>query len=119
MRVERFRLGRERWGSGFIRTAFTESEALYCGSKHNEDLAFAGTFAAKEAVYKALRIDWSDGFSWRWIEIDRDHTRAPSVKLAPEILDTHPHFCDTRVTVSITHAGDLAAAVALAEASQE
>lgn len=40
----------------FLTRNFTETEINYCKNKHNSAVHFAGKFAAKEAVSKALKL---------------------------------------------------------------
>ncbi|MCK4517056.1 MAG: 4'-phosphopantetheinyl transferase superfamily protein, partial [Spirochaetaceae bacterium] len=84
-------------------------------SKHDPDVHYAGILAAKEAVYKAIGLSWTGAFSWRWIEITRGESAAPTVRLDSRLQRSHkPPTGESPpgVTVSISHAGDYAVAVA-------
>jgi holo-[acyl-carrier protein] synthase len=52
--IERVRSALERHGAGFRDRCFTADEQAYCESKANPAQHYAGRFAAKEAVGKAL-----------------------------------------------------------------
>ena len=82
---------------------FTEDERAYCDASPDTPLRLASTFAAKEAVMKAL--DLTPAPAWaRRIRI----TRLPSGRPAAFVEGFAP------VTVSISHDGPVAVAVALA-----
>jgi holo-[acyl-carrier protein] synthase len=81
---------------------FTASERAYCSLAHNRGARFAGTLAAKEAVIKALRL--GSLMAWaRRVEITRDPDGAPRALVA-----------ERTVSVSISHDGGVAVAVAIA-----
>lgn len=115
--VERFRANRERWGTAFLRRSFTETEVEYCSGKRDPDQGFSGVFAAKEAVFKALRLEWTDSFSWKWIEVSRSSARSPKIRLADAMSDLREGILKADIQVSITHADGYAAAVAVATSS--
>jgi holo-[acyl-carrier protein] synthase len=81
----------------------SRSELHYCYSKPQPGRHLAGTVAAKEAVIKAARL--GPLVAWaRRIEIGRDAEGVPSVA-----IDGIP----AAIAVSISHDGDVAAAIAL------
>jgi holo-[acyl-carrier-protein] synthase len=94
----------------FIQRVFTQAEQTQAGDD-NETLS--GIFAAKEAVSKALgtgigRVAWQD------IEILNEKTGEPLVYLHGFAKQVAEHKGLTQWSVSITHDGGLAAAVAVA-----
>lgn len=72
--VECLRVARmiERHGEQFINRVFTPGEVRYCNSRKLATQHFAGRWAAKEAVMKALGVRGRKGFNWRDIEIRPD-----------------------------------------------
>ena len=70
--VNRFRLPAN---SPFFTTVFSQEEIEYCKGKKNSAESFAGIFAAKEAVKKALQAEKVD---FRDIAIARTENGAPS-----------------------------------------
>src|ERR687883_891932 len=64
--IERIRRALDRH-AGFRERCFTEAERAYCDSRANPAQHYAGRFAGKEAVGKALGIGVH--FTWREIEI--------------------------------------------------
>lgn len=84
----------------FIRRAFTPAELEYCQQFENSMLRCASTWAAKEAVYKAVKqYDETIKIWWRGIEILRPKPQGkPSV-----IIKKLP---DLNINLTITHDGD-------------
>ena len=65
--IDRIRRALARHGEDFKERCFTEAERAYCDSKPNPPQHYAGRFAAKEAVGKALGSGVY--FTWKEIEI--------------------------------------------------
>ncbi|MFW5712202.1 MAG: holo-ACP synthase [bacterium] len=116
-----------RRGSRFIERCFTAAEIGYCRSKTNPALHFAGRWAAKEAVYKALQLKWNRPFSWKEIEIappgaeesSAGSAGPPQVNLTNKLRDSLSDSAagaggSPRILVSIAHCSDYAFATALA-----
>jgi len=88
---------------------YTDNEIAYCELFDNALLRYASTWAAKEAVYKAVKQLSSSALAWKKIEITRDKVAGkPSVMLH---TDQEP----ISISLSISHDGDYVWAVALAE----
>lgn len=96
--IERFRSVLER-SPGIERRFFTAAERAHCAGS---PLRLAGTFAAKEAVMKALGLTPAPAWARR-IEVERDSSGRPAA-----VVEGAP------VAVSISHDGPVAVAVALA-----
>lgn len=75
--VEIDRLARLMDNSRFLARVFTPAERDYCTAGANRAERFAGRFAAKEAVAKALGL----GLPWRDVEIRREDSGRPVVRL--------------------------------------
>ena len=111
--VERLRAALERHGDRFLEKAFTEAEARYCGSQADPAVHFAGRFAAKEAVLKALRTGWGGGVSFRDVEVISEG-RAPEVALRGRAAEVAREMgAAAPVLLSISHSRSVAVAVAL------
>lgn len=80
--VDRIRRLLERYPERFSRRTFTEAEAAYCQRSVHAAERFAARFAAKEAVMKALGTGWSQGVTFRDIEVVRAPSGAPGIRLA-------------------------------------
>ena len=102
----------QQYSDRFKKHVFTDKEKSYCDLKSNPAVHYAGRFAAKEAVKKALysssiinSIDFAD------IEIISNVSGAPEVKLSTQNLK------NVFVKVSISHIDELAIAFALVSLS--
>jgi len=120
----------DRPKSGFLKRCFTPVEIRQCQSRANPAVHFAGRWAAKEAVYKALQLRWDRAFSWKEIEIVTTKWGIPEVHLSEKIsgggsikdrpgdlsgqsaLSKKPGA--PQLLVSISHTNEYAFAVALA-----
>lgn len=84
---------------------FTKAERAYCRSFADPIAHFAATFAAKEAVVKALQL--GPILAWaRRIELVHDRSGVPTARVTTRTSQQN-------VVVSISHDADLAVAVAL------
>ena len=79
----------ERHGELFITRVYTPHEIEYCQSRRLGTQHFAGRWAAKEAVLKALGTGWRRGISWRDVEIRNLQSGSPSVALYGGARDLH------------------------------
>jgi holo-[acyl-carrier protein] synthase len=102
-----------RWGDRLERKLFTEGERGYCRARGRPGQHFAARFAAKEAALKALGVP--EGLSWHEMEVVCAPGGAPSLRLSGEAAAAAGRLGATRVHLSLTHAGDAAAAVVILE----
>ena len=82
--VDRVRTSIENVGEKFLKKVFTDNEIRYCESKKTQKYQhYAGRFAAKEAVFKAISRQFEDKYSlcWKDIEVENDSQGRPSVNL--------------------------------------
>jgi len=75
---------------------------------------YAGRFAGKEAVAKALGTGFADDITWRTIEILRHESGAPYVRLRDEALAFAKALGITSWLISISHCGGITTASAIA-----
>ncbi|MCY1528783.1 phosphopantetheine--protein transferase domain protein [compost metagenome] len=88
---------------------YTNSEIAYCDQFNDSLLRYASTWAAKEAVYKAIKQLDNAVLPWKKIEINRD-----KVGGKPQVsLHTGQEFIS--ISLSISHDGEYAWAIAIAE----
>src|SRR5919199_6968830 len=106
--IERVRKALERY-PGFRARCFTDAEREYCDSRPNPAESYAGRFAAKEAVGKALGFGVARAFAWRDIEIVG--RPKPSVRLSGRVAAWAARTGARELDVSMTHSRELAAAV--------
>ncbi|MGA8164293.1 MAG: holo-ACP synthase [Waddliaceae bacterium] len=100
----------DKHGEKFLNRLFTEKEQSYCLRHQLASQHFAGRFAAKEAVAKALGTGISGGIRWLDIEIDNDANGKPQVTLSPSACGGNQH---PRFLLSISHSKHYATAVAI------
>ncbi len=97
----------------FIKRVFTERERGFAFAMKFPYSHLAGFFAAKEAVMKALGHGWSRAVSWKDIEVIT-LPRGPSFRV--QLHSGARDFVKGRkVFLSISNAGDLAAAFIVIE----
>ena len=65
----------ERHGELFITRVYTDIEIEYCTTRKAATQHYAGRWAAKEAVLKALGTGWTRGINWRDIEVRNEMGR--------------------------------------------
>ena len=80
---------------------------------------FAGRWAAKEAVLKALGTGWVKGIGWRDIEIHNLRGGQPIVKLRGGARDVVERSGIGQMLISISHCRSHATAFAIALAAEE
>ncbi|KAL4175947.1 hypothetical protein KRP22_000905 [Phytophthora ramorum] len=111
----------------FIRRNFTDQEMAYCYSAPHPAASFAGRWAAKEAVIKAISSSspsepnlWKGaGAPLREIEIFMTASGAPSVLLSGYPLQVFNRLGLSKLSVSISHSGDFAVSQAVANFQQQ
>ncbi len=82
--VDRVRKNIEKYGEKFLNKVYTESEIEYCeGKKIQRYESYAGRFAAKEAVFKAISwmLDGKFDVDWKDIEVINDKRGRPLVNV--------------------------------------
>lgn len=104
----------ERHAHLFLNRVFTDKEIEYCSSSKAATQHYAGRWAAKEAVLKALGTGWSRGISWRDIEVRNDHRGRPSVAFGGGARETCEQLGITEMHLSISHCRTFATATAVA-----
>ena len=114
--VEIVRIGEmiERHGELFLERVYTEKEVAYCQKRASSYQHFAGRWAAKEAVLKALGTGWAKGISWRDIEVVTTHSGQPRVLVHGAVLELSEQAGITGYLLSISHCRSHATATAVA-----
>lgn len=106
--VERILESLDKHGSHFTDRLFTEKEIKYCLKYKNSSVHFAGRFAAKEAVSKALGTGFGRELSWKDFEILNDSNGKPLVHFITPLEGKKVH-------ISISHTENYAVATAILE----
>lgn len=108
--IERIKEDIEKLQDKFLNRVFTDKEIEYCESRKVQKYQhYAGRFAAKEAIFKAVskELDNKYSVSWKDFEVVNDEQGRPIVNLfniCKEKLES--------IDVSITHCESYAAAYA-------
>ena len=108
--IARVRRSLERYGS-FRDRCFTPAEQAYCDSRPNPAESYAGRFAGKEAVGKALGFGVAR--AWAWKEIEIVGRPKPSVRLSGRVAAWAQKAGAAQIDLSMTHSRELAQAVAV------
>ena len=107
--IERIERALER--PGFKERCFTDAERSYCDSRARPAQSYAGRFAGKEAVGKALGC----GVRFTWKEIEIVGRPKPSVSLSGRTRGAWERLGSGEIDLSMTHSKGIAAAVAVVE----
>ncbi len=110
--IERVRRSLERY-ERFKDRCFTPAEQAYCDSRKNPAESYAGRFAAKEAVGKALGFGVARAFAWREVEIAG--RPKPRVQLSGRLQARARDVGAGAIDLSLTHSRGMAAAVCVVE----
>ena len=92
---------------GFRERCFTDAERAYCDSRPNPAESYAGRFAGKEAVGKALGV----GVRFTWKEIEIVGRPKPAVQLSGRTRVAWERLGRGQIDLSMTHSRELAAAI--------
>ena len=109
--IERVRRALDRY-ERFRERCFTAAEQAYCDSRPNPAQSYAGRFAGKEAVGKALGFGVARAFAWQEVEIVG--RPKPAVRLSGRLAERAATLGVGSVDLSMTHSRELAQAVAIA-----
>jgi holo-[acyl-carrier protein] synthase len=110
--LERFAKVLSRTGDRFLVRLFTPAEILYCKHFSNPIPHFAGRFAAKEALSKALGVGIGKDLSWQDMEILNTAHGRPHVVWH---INVQQLFSVERSHISISHSDSVAIAQAVLE----
>jgi len=103
-------------GERFRARVFTTGEQGYCESRgRSRAQSYAARFAAKEATMKALGVGWGRHAGWHEIEVVRRRGEAPHIVLTGAAAATAGRVGIARLSLSLTHAANLALAFVVAE----
>lgn len=108
--IERVRQSIERHGAHFLNRLFTQKEQDYCLQHQDAAVHFAGRFAAKEAIAKALGKGIGAELSWLDLEILNNSHKKPIVSLSPLLEE---QFERPQLFLSISHCRNYANAIAI------
>ena len=110
--IARIRHSLERYAR-FRDRCFTTAEQEYCDSRANPAESYAGRFAGKEAVGKALGFGVARAFAWRDVEIVG--RPKPAVHLHGRVQAWARRLGAGEIDLSMTHSRELASATCVVE----
>lgn len=108
--IKRIKKAIDRYGDRFLGRVFTPWEIQYCLSKINPTSSFAGRFAVKEAVFKAIGTGFAEGVKWTSVEVVNDRRGQPTVRLGRGIVN---HIGQKKIVISLSHTKEYAVASAV------
>ncbi|GAB4236717.1 MAG: holo-ACP synthase [Chlamydiales bacterium] len=103
--IARVRDAIKRHGHRFLDRLFTAKEQKYCDKYKISERHYAGRFAAKEAISKALGTGLGKSLSFLDIEIINNADGKPITFIKGEL--------NTEIAISISHCRDYATATAI------
>jgi holo-[acyl-carrier protein] synthase len=116
--VDRIRAALEdaRIGLRFRARVYTAKEIAYCEKKRRGKYeSYAGRFAAKEAVMKALGRGWGAKVRWLDIEVARARSGKPEIVLHGKTAQLAAELGIQRWALSITHTKEHGLAFVIAQ----
>jgi len=113
--VDRIAATIKRHGRPFLERVFTPVEIAYCERHRKAAERFAGRFAAKEAAMKALGTGWRRGVRWVDIEVVRESSGKPTLKLFGASRAIADRLGVKNIALTITHTGNTALAEVIFE----
>ena len=111
--IERINKLIDRGKNKFCERYFSADEIGYCEGKALQSQHYAGKFAAKEAIVKALNFKGSDLVELKKIIISNDGDGIPRVRLQGNPRRRAEAFKVTDIHISISHCREYAVAMAV------
>ena len=108
--IDRVRQSIDRHGQHFLNRLFCQQEQDYCYRFKDPGPHFAGRFAAKEAIAKALGTGFGADLSWQDIEVIGDEHGKPTVHFSDA---AKKRFNNPQMLLSISHSTTHATAIAM------
>jgi holo-[acyl-carrier protein] synthase len=98
----------KRWGNNFNCRIFTPLERDYCEKKKNNKYqSYAGKFAAKEALLKALGLGLR-GANWKEIEIKNNELGQPIIDTSGKLKNIASTRGVNKYFITISHTKEYA-----------
>lgn len=115
VKIERIEKIIKRWGDNFTSGIFTISEREYCEKKNdNKYQSYAGKFAAKEALLKALGLGLR-GVNWKEIEITNNELGQPIIDTSGKLKNIALTKGVSKYFITISHTKEYAIAEVILE----
>jgi len=91
----------QRHGSAAALKVFSSAELEACDAHRRPMRALASCFAAKEALFKALRLDVGEGWRWRDVEVSAGVGAPPALALRGRLADLARQRGADRILLSL------------------
>ena len=115
VKIERIEKIIKKWGDNFVLRIFTSLEKEYCEKKKtNKYQSYAGKFAAKEALLKALGLGLREA-NWKEVEIKNDELGQPIIDTSGKLKNIASTKGVSRYFISISHTKEYAIAQVILE----
>jgi holo-[acyl-carrier protein] synthase len=115
VKTERIEKIIKKWGDNFIFRIFTSLEKEYCENKKgNKYQSYAGKFAAKEALLKALGLGLREA-NWKEIEVTNNELGQPIINTSGKLKNIAFAKGVSKYFISISHAKEYAIAQVILE----
>ena len=114
VKIERIEKIINKWGASFTNRIFTHLERQYCEKKKNGYPSYAGRFAAKEALLKALGLGLN-GVSWKDAEVVNNQFGQPFLKLDGKLKKIVSEKKIGKIFLTISHTNEYAVAQVILE----
>lgn len=102
----------DKHGDVFLKRVYTIGEIDYCCGRKAANQHYAGRWAAKEAVLKALGTGWAHGIQWTDVEVFNQQGGKPMIRLVGRALEISHQQGVEEMLISISHTKDFATAYA-------
>jgi len=99
----------------FLEKVFTKQELELCEHKQSRVQSLAARFAAKEACMKALGTGWSEGISFKEIEILSNPSGAPVMVLHGRTKVFARELGVVSIYITLSHLREIASATVILE----
>ena len=117
--VSRIKDEMDSLGSNWVDRVYSAEEREQADPKPVHYRYFAGRYAGKEAVAKALGTGFADDVTWRGIEILRAESGQPYVRLSDEVLTYARNLGVTDWAISISYSDQMVIASAIATSDKQ
>lgn len=111
--VERIAKMIERHAASFVNRIFTPNEIAYCQQRKFSAEPFAGRWAAKEAVMKALGTGFIQGTHFQEIEVVTEESGRPRIVLHGSTAELAKQLGIGEILVTMSHCREYATATAI------
>lgn len=101
-------------GDVFLARVYTAGEIEYCSGRKAAIQHYAGRWAAKEAVLKALGTGWAHGIQWTDVEVVNQQGGKPNIVLTGVAKELSAQQGIRQMMISISHCKSYAVAYATA-----